>query len=112
MKTLHKHVARFLSAIRLLAVFITCIVGCGTPAPAPVYERVQPPSAKINHHIVSRGESLYAIAWRYELDFRRLAEVNGLRQPYPIYPGQKLTLDMTKAPPVSARSSSKRSFAL
>jgi len=47
---------------------------------------------------VSKGETLYAIAWAYELDVARLAAVNGIPQPYLIKPGQRLDLDTSKAP--------------
>ncbi|MFC6980278.1 peptidoglycan DD-metalloendopeptidase family protein [Microbulbifer taiwanensis] len=50
------------------------------------------PSAKIKHHTVSQGETLYSIAWRYGKDFRDLAAVNGISAPYQIYPGQRLQL--------------------
>jgi len=42
--------------------------------------------------MVRRGDTLYSIAWRYGMDYRRLAEWNAIRQPYTIYPGQKLRL--------------------
>ena len=43
-------------------------------------------------HQVSRGETLYAIAWRYGFDYRELAGWNGVATPYTIYPGQRLRL--------------------
>lgn len=43
-------------------------------------------------HRVSRGETLYSIAWMYDLDYRRLAAANELSPPYTIYPGQELSL--------------------
>lgn len=48
--------------------------------------------ARPEFHIVGRGETLYAIAFRYGLDFRGLARANGISEPYTIYPGQKLRL--------------------
>lgn len=44
-------------------------------------------------HTVSRGDTLYSIAWMYNLDYRRLALANNLSPPYTIYPGQQLTLN-------------------
>ena len=41
---------------------------------------------------VRRGDTLYSIAWRYEKDFRDLAEWNEIKQPYAIYPGQRLRM--------------------
>ena len=45
------------------------------------------------------NDSLYAIAWRYKLNYRDLARRNGIEPPYTIYPGQKLVLHgMTSEP--------------
>ena len=41
---------------------------------------------------VSSGETIYSIAWKYELDPFELARWNGLRSPYRIYPGQRLKM--------------------
>lgn len=54
---------------------------------APVRDQKIPP-----FHVVSKGESLYSIAWQYGQDFRLLARQNQLKEPYRIYPGQKLKL--------------------
>jgi lipoprotein NlpD len=43
-------------------------------------------------YLVRQGDTLYSIAWRYELDFRGLARANSIRAPYTIYPGQRLRL--------------------
>ena len=50
-------------------------------------------------HVVSRGETLYSIAWRYAFDYRELARWNDIRAPYTIYPGQRIRLT---PPPSSA----------
>jgi lipoprotein NlpD len=88
------------AAMRRVLLTAFLLVGCQAPAPAPVVELPQPPTQKILVHRVSEGDTLYSIAWRYELDFLRLAAVNGLSSPYALFPGQKLSLDMTKTPPV------------
>jgi lipoprotein NlpD len=62
---------------------------------APVSTRAQPPSIRITTHQVAVGESLYSIAWRYDLNFRLLARANGLSAPYSLSPGQRLTLKTT-----------------
>jgi lipoprotein NlpD len=41
---------------------------------------------------VSSGETIYSIAWKYELDPFELARWNGLASPYRIYPGQRLKM--------------------
>ncbi len=47
------------------------------------------------HHRVRPGETLYAIGWRYGVDYRTLARWNGIEPPYTIRPGQVLRV----APP-------------
>lgn len=45
-------------------------------------------------YTVSKGDTLYSIAWLYELDYRQLAQWNDIEAPnYLIYPGQQLRLD-------------------
>ena len=80
----------------LIVVYCLFLVGCGS-TPAPVSSRTPPPSQKIIHHIVGQGDTLFAIAWRYELSVESLARANGLSRPYNIYLGQRLTLDMSRA---------------
>lgn len=41
---------------------------------------------------VRSGDTLYSIAFRYGLDYRSLARLNGIRPPYTIYPSQVLRL--------------------
>jgi lipoprotein NlpD len=41
---------------------------------------------------VNKSETLYAIAWRYRLDYRDLARWNNIPPPYRIHPGQELIL--------------------
>ncbi len=43
-------------------------------------------------HTVSRGETLSWIAWRYGRDYREIAAWNELREPYIVYPSQRLKL--------------------
>ena len=106
----------------LLIALLLCtalLVGCATPTRAPVVSRDQPPrqiEQRPDFHRVKRGETLYAIAWRYGLDFRVLAYWNAITRPYTIYPGQRLRLSRPPAPRVAkARApkpkSSKKSVA-
>lgn len=60
---------------------------------------------------VRAGETLYAIAWRYNLDYRELARWNNISAPYTIHPGQELiltdpaSLPETRQPAVAPRAS-------
>lgn len=83
---------------RLIVILITCAIlaGCASePHFAPVDVKAAPPSHKILHHIVAPSETLYSIAWRYNLDVKRLASANNVENTYTIYPGQRLTLDLS-----------------
>ena len=65
---------------------------CSAPNPAPVHDRGTIINDRLSHHYVSKGETLYSIAWRYGLGYRELASWNRIGQPYTIYPGQRLRL--------------------
>ena len=84
------------SAAGLIIVLVGSLVSCqSTPPPAPmsvIGERGKT-------HVVRRGETLYAIAWRYGLDYRALARSNGISKPYTIYVGQRLRLVSTGKSP-------------
>jgi lipoprotein NlpD len=43
-------------------------------------------------HRVNVGETLYAIAWMYDLNYQALAQANNIASPYVIFPGQVLRL--------------------
>ncbi len=75
---------------------ILLVSGCQTPPPAPVQDLRPPPSQRIMYHLVSRGDTLYSIAWRYQLDVVKLASANGISAPYTIRPGQRLSLDTSR----------------
>jgi lipoprotein NlpD len=77
----------------LFLIAAIALAGCSqAPRKAPVEHRSAAPSRLIDHHVVSRGETLFSIAWRYGLDFRQLAAANEIDSPYTIYRGQKLVL--------------------
>lgn len=48
---------------------------------------------------VSSGDTIYSIAWKYELDPFELARWNNLSSPYTIYPGQRLNMKPEDADP-------------
>lgn len=52
-------------------------------------------------YTVQRGDTLYAIAWRFGIDQRDLAAWNGLGSGHLIYPGQSLSLKPTAGSRVS-----------
>ena len=52
----------------------------------------QPDETVTRVYTVQRGDFLIALAKRFGLDWRSLAEINDIPFPYVIYPGQVLTL--------------------
>lgn len=44
------------------------------------------------HYTVLKGETLYSIAFRHGLDYKKIARWNSIRSPYTIYAGQRLKL--------------------
>jgi len=56
---------------------------------------------------VRSGDTIYSIAWKYELDPFELAQWNNLRSPYRIYPGQRLNMQPRNSAKVSASSSTR-----
>lgn len=59
-------------------------------------------------HIVARGDTLFAIAFRYDQDYRHLAVANHLSSPYTLRVGQVIKLQYDYEPaPVSYSSSNK-----
>ena len=68
------------------------VAGCGggsvvAPVHSPM-ESVVP--GREREHVVGKGDSLYSIAWRFGIDYRTLAGANSIREPYTIFPGQRL----------------------
>jgi lipoprotein NlpD len=84
--------------VLLLAMFAGLLAdGCANPGRPPVVERSPVFGARPEHYLVQAGDTLYSIAWRFELDFAGLARANGLRKPFTIYPGQKLRMKVQLA---------------
>jgi lipoprotein NlpD len=70
--------------------------GCGGNqgvAPVDSYEKSARPAG--GSHVVKRGETLYAIAWLYGMDYRNLAAQNRIGEPFIIFPGQRLDVAVT-----------------
>lgn len=91
----------------LFIIFIIMIGGIGCSSRrdlAPVKDQNQPSSTKVGYHIVAQGETLYSIAWRYNLNYKALAKFNKINNIYTIHPGQKLILKEDFNPPAPAKN--------
>lgn len=98
--------------VMLVFCLVFCMA-CGYHPPAPVEEHS---TATIKHQLdsagayrVRSGDTLYAIAFNYDVDTRNLANWNGISSPYVIHPGQELRLS---PPPVSSRPAGSSSAVL
>ena len=89
----------------LLLILLGGIPACST-VKAPVSARQGPDKQEVTvtspgsarqtgkgaRHTVSKGETLYSIAWRYGHDYKSLAAWNRIKPPFTIYPGQVIKL--------------------
>lgn len=73
------------------------LVGCGGKTYAPVVNAWHQSSAASSQYRVRSGDTLYSIAWQFNLDYRSIAKANDLSSPYHIQVGQRLR--MTTASP-------------
>lgn len=108
-----------LRMLRMLAA-LALLGGCASGTQAPIEQKsaaasppvsaaeqrvTRPPQPverdKPGDHLVVRGDTVHAIAFRYRIDYRDLVRWNALSNPDRIYIGQRLRL---VAPPATART--------
>lgn len=85
---------------------LVLLTACGGAVRAPVEDRY---GARVGRdamvpatYKVKRGDTLFAIAWRYGFDFKGLARANNIAAPYTIFPGQILALREAAPTPKSS----------
>lgn len=79
-----------------ILIILLLLNGCASRRTnAPIVEAQAQPSKGTAVHLVRAGETLYSIALRYDLDYKKLSIINGISYPYAIHPGQKLALKGT-----------------
>jgi lipoprotein NlpD len=96
---------RYPGFVALLVLLVACSTG---PINAPVVSRDPlagtPPASAAGSagaagnpgsYTVRRGDTLYSVAWQNGLNFRQLADMNGIHPPYTIYVGQSLRIAPT-----------------
>ena len=81
---------------------VLLLPGCGSKPRAPVEDRNTRAAPGSSVYVVQRGDTLYSIAFRYGMDYRRMAAANQIPAPYTIYPGQKLYLKEAAVVPTTA----------
>lgn len=106
-----------------------CVTGCATKSPAPIVDRpveqkrtastlptqaplvqAQPQQlpqkspetqAQPGFHEVQKGETLFSIAFQHGLDYREVAQWNGIEDPNVLHAGQRLRLTAPEGAPVA-----------
>lgn len=88
--------ARYRKQALFLGLFLSLLMqGCGMREGglAPVEESTwHGTNPSVDRHVVKQGETLYAIAFRYDQDYHRLAGLNHLKSPYALRIGQVIKL--------------------
>ncbi len=80
----------------LILLIALTVIGCNNVSTrlAPVVElKWQSLKGKSQIHTVRAGETLYSIAFRYDKDYKQLAELNHLQAPYKLSIGEKISLN-------------------
>jgi lipoprotein NlpD len=87
--------------------FCLCFIvlqACSTRPLTPVSDLSGLASGNKSYRVES-GDTLFSIAWRFDLDYKKLAKANGIASPYTIYRGQTLQLKEQALSAKSARKS-------
>ncbi len=85
----------------LSLLLVAWLAGCagGQQGAAPVNDLGgKRSSSQAQQYVVKRGDTLYSIALATGNDYRELAQLNGISQPYTIYVGQTLALKSSALP--------------
>ena len=91
-----------------LVIAVCLVVACSGSRPrAPVISAGATTGPVYDQYVVSRGDTLFSIAWRYGMDFRKLANANSIGPPYTIFPNQKLVLREQEATVPRSKPSAK-----
>jgi lipoprotein NlpD len=80
-------------AASVLFIFVLNLSGCASGSVgAPVTQRSKTLNRHTQTYLVRRGDTLFSIAWQSRKEVGKLAQWNGIKKPYTIYPGQKIKL--------------------
>jgi len=80
-----------------ILIVLCLMVACSSHPVATVDDRSNRQIYKGKVHKVNAGDTLFSIAWRYGVDYKKLAEFNGIRPPYTIYPAQQIRVNLRGA---------------
>jgi lipoprotein NlpD len=89
-----------------IAVVSFALAACSTSQYAPVQDLGYSTAQRLTGNSVQRsptsyqvrsGDTMFAIAWRFGWDYKKLAKINGISSPYTIYVGQVVYFNDTSA---------------
>jgi lipoprotein NlpD len=93
---------RCVAAVLICSVLSACI---SKTSMAPIINAWHQTAASRDTYLVRKGDTVYSIAWAFGLDYRVLAEHNGLRAPYEIRTGQRLKMSSVPRKSIPTRYS-------
>jgi lipoprotein NlpD len=62
---------------------------------APVEDAWQQPQARQSGYRVNKDDTIYSVAWAFNIDYLDLARANNLRPPYKLHEGQYLNMNLS-----------------
>lgn len=91
---------RCLQQIKLLLFIISAmiLVACSSSQHVPVIDSLGSEVVEDGRYVVQQGDTLYAIAFRYSLNYLQLAAANHIESPYKIFPGDVIYLREAPVP--------------
>lgn len=63
---------------------------------APVEDAWSTPNAREDFYRVHKGDTLYSVAWAFDMDYQELAQINHLKPPYDLHVGQILQMQASE----------------
>lgn len=82
-----------------ILILILGISACSSTPTAPIVEGWRQPAGKSSDYVVQKGDTLYSIAWAFDMDFRDLAQLNHIAPPaYKVQAGQRLKMGAGSRP--------------
>ena len=82
--------------IGFLVLVLTLLTGCQGGSSAPVWSIGERNQGATKYHVVTKGETLYSISFRYGLDYREIAKANNIQTPYVIFIDQRILIQEVK----------------
>lgn len=95
----------------LILMIVAFLTACGSKRRPAIVDEINPKDYSQSHktnqkriaqrienkknkaqHQVKKGDTLYSIGFKYDMDYKFLAQINNISKPYRIYPGQTLKL--------------------